>query len=732
MSLEQRWSRVNPYPEDTPKSLLERVVQVPDYAWNNAWTGTELKLLTAFLTVSNIHQSILGSFSESMYRFLQCGFKVTIRINSTPFHQGALVVSWCPDNYQTVNVPGGLLGYASMENTVILSASQQDQVTLDIPYFSLNPHYDLAFPREWIDTRVNIKVLNPLLTSSSSVVDTVPVSVFIQMTNVHTYGILDPDTLRLTEKPVRKTNFEKQSSKSKQNTEAQAKDAIGETAKGVISLVKPVLSSIPLVSDVLSFGKNLFANLDKPSSDQAVQYTTTRPHRGHAHLTGLDYSESLSSFPSYQTSKETELSSSDMNITKYCSIPALFYSTTITTKGVVLKVAVHPAKYSSSYRSIDYPDYLAFGSQFFRYYRGSVKYLVQFVGTPFYSCRFKLSVVHSLNLPPGGTGTGTGFMSKVVDVKGDAWTSFVVPYLGCRMWSYTTFDADPVPDVPYFILEALTDVQGSSLPADAIYYVNIWRAAGPDFQLAMQTTVNQDWTPPAPEVKKTNFVKQSALAQKWNEPSQPIKEGATGILESGTYMADQSTTITDMCKRFVPHLPGMTGPFTYPSDWDSSALVPYPIFLFTSSFLFWKGSRRFKTGPGNLMYAAVQRTQVSTPIYGNAVVLGSNIDAAPPVTIPWYHNELFYTTTIARHDYNPTPWTMPVDMVIAGISGQFWIAAGDDFGYYYLVPPNPKSVLASSVKLVTKLDEHKTVNNSSINPDDDVHKLCNARKFEQI
>jgi hypothetical protein len=149
LPLEKLWRIVNPYPEDTPTTLLSRVIQLPDYAWDGAWGGAEIKLLSAVLTVSNIHQAILGNFTENMYRFLQCGYRVTVRVNSTPFHQGALCVTWCPDNYQTVNVPGGILGYASMENAVILSASQQDQCTIDIPYFQLNPHYDLSFPNEY-------------------------------------------------------------------------------------------------------------------------------------------------------------------------------------------------------------------------------------------------------------------------------------------------------------------------------------------------------------------------------------------------------------------------------------------------------------------------------------------------------------------------------------------------------------------------------------------------------
>lgn len=735
LPLEARWSSVNPYPEDTPSTLLGRVVQLPDYAWNGAWTGTEIKLLTAFLTVSNIHQAVLGSFSETMYRFLQCGYKVVIRVNSTPFHQGALCVTWCPDNYQTAAVPGGILGYGSMQNAVILSASQQDQVTLDIPYFQLNPHYDLAFPGDWIDTRVNIKVLNPLITSNSAVTDTVPVSVFIQMTNIHTYGILDPDALRARPLGVTKTNFFKQSSKARVNKEAETKDALGESAKGVASLVSPILRQIPLIGGILDFGKNIFANLDKPQTDQVTTFVTDRPHKGHTHLTGTDLSETLSSFPNAEVTMDRGMISSNMNVVDYCQIPALFYSTTITTKGVVLKIAVHPAVYTSTYRPVDYPDYLAFATGFYRFYRGSMRYLFQFVGTPFYSCRFKISVVHSLGAPPGGTGNGTGFMSRVIDVKGDAWTSFVVPYLGRRMWSYTTTTADSIANTPWLIVEAVTDVQGSSLPAEAVYYMNVWRAAGPDYQLAMQTSWQGTLTP-STAITKTNFVKQSALAQKWAEPTEGLKEGSVGLRESGTYMADQATTINDMFKRFTPHSSPVGGPYSFPSDWDTTNVEIYPIKLFSGSFLFWSGGRRIKTAPYNSYYAATHVTQTPHD-FGNAIVPNQTANIAgstitPFVQVPWYCTELAYTTRIARYDYLPTNPTFPVDLATTSVSGDVWIAGSDDFSYYWLVPPNPNAVQPVSPlpQLKAVISDPKA--NGSSNSNQVERNACNARFCEQI
>lgn len=682
LPLQAMWSKINPYPEDTPSTLLGRVVQLPDVDWTPSFTPYTVNLLTAFLTYSGIHASVLGSFNASMYRFLQCDYKVTIRLNSTPFHQGALVVTWCPNNYSNTIVPGGMIGHASMKNAIILSASQQDQCTVDIPYFQLNPHYDLAFPAggQWIDTRLNIHALNPLLTSSPTIVDSVPISIFIQMTNIHTYGILDTDNAG------RNRPFHGQSSKTNVLKEAQAKDKQGLSTPGPLTIIKPIIRSIPFMSDIIDGAKGLLANLDKPRTDQGIMFTQPRPNRGHALLTGLDFSEPLSCFPSLEVTKSLPMDNSDMSVLEYCSIPALWYQTTVSTKGVIVKVPVYPTLYSNSTRAASFPDYLAFATNFYKYFRGSIKYLIQFVGTPFYSCRFKISVVHSLAAPIGGTGNGTGFMSRIVDVKGDAWTSIVVPFLTRRVWNPTTSGFDSIPNYPYLIIEAVTDVQGSSLPSVATYYMNVWRAAGSDYQLALLGHNQVDY-PRAGEEKP--FHGQTSLYNKFKEPAVGVKDGSEGLHESGTYMADQSTTITDMFKRYVYH--EAVGTLTsYPSDW-SQPQVRAPIHLFSSTFLFWRGSRRYKVTSETSNFSLRTQGFTDTDVRAGTAIVLPNTDCLS-VTVPWYCPELATPTKIGRTLYVPTNVMLPTDVLYDGASGDFtytYLAAGDDFQYMFLVPPNP-------------------------------------------
>lgn len=690
MQVEKIYSHVNPFISDTPSTLLERVVQITDKIWSSTFAPQAIDVYREIILNSPIHASILGNFSLAMYRYLRCDFRITIRVNSTPYHQGSLIVAWQPSNYINTAFPGSIVtAIASMPNMISLSASQQDQCTIDMPFCCTLPHLDLSFAAMpgVTSTRpmVHMAALNPLRSSSPSVTDTVPISIWVSMFNIETYGILDPTSITQNA-PI---SAVRQSAKTRANTEAQSKDKLGETAKGIITFAKPILHSIPIVSDIINFGKSIFANLDKPSTDQATTFVTTRSHRGHTHLTGVDYSESLSSFPNYSVSKDIGFpTSSDMKVTDYASIPALYYTTSVTTKGVVLTTPIHPMTYTSSVRTE--VDYLAFATGFFRYYRGSIKFLFQFVGTPFYSCRFKLSVVYSAGPPPGGTGNGTGFYSRIVDVKGDAWTSIVVPYLSNRLWCNTA-KTSIIESVPYLILETLTDVQGSSLPADAVYYVNVWRAAGPDYQLSSQCHYTGDMTPiPA--------VRQSCLKNKWDEPSEAIKTKSSGFTESGLFMADQSTTMTDMCKRFTPH--SSSSSFrSYPGE-VASTVTPYnPLDLLSTTFLYWRGSRRMKFA-NSVGFARLSNLSIAVNVDGDPLVLDNSPDVYI-VAVPWYCTELARPTLQAGSGYVFTnPSNAPMDVDISSWTGQ-QMAAGDDFAYYWIVPPNPRRMVAPSPSTTT-------------------------------
>jgi len=240
-NFENLYSVVNPYTDCTPKEIVERVVSYPTLTWNGSSTNIFVAdPLTTIVSTSPTILNILGDLSGvqanwGMFRFMRCSFKAQVRINSTQYHQGTLLVGWLP-----ANLPVTQIGTQSAlaHNCVVLSASQQDSCTIDIPYYSRKPHYDLFAPEDL--PVLFIKAQHPLLASNPSIVDSVPISLFLSCVNVKLYGILPQQTavsLRgktlhdpkagLHTGPLFETHevFEKQAAVNKKmrNTEAQEK-----------------------------------------------------------------------------------------------------------------------------------------------------------------------------------------------------------------------------------------------------------------------------------------------------------------------------------------------------------------------------------------------------------------------------------------------------------------------------------------------------------------------------
>jgi len=358
----------------------------------------------------------------------------------------------------------------------------------------------------------------------------------------------------------------------------------------------------------------------------------------------------------------------------------------MSTKGVVVTLPVAPLQIASSLSNN--PDYLCFAAMQYQYWRGSIRFLVHFVGTAFYSCRFRFSISYH-RLPPTTIEDGTSYFSKIVDAKGDAWTSFSVPYLTPRVWSRVTMDA---PDTMWLTIEALTDVQGSSLPADAIYYVNIYRAAGPDFQLACLRKGDQLPPPAANKMMKS----QASLVNKFQEPFDSITNGSEGMTERGLLMGDTSSTISDTLKAFYPTNATI---LSYPEATGSTQ--QWPVHRWALGFAYWRGSRRFRTVTAGTTYTAMRSREPSIPILplaSSAFVSFNEPTSVLSTTIPWFCLQSWMPTVAmggTAQWYGLTDF--PMDLGTTDTDGTTaWLAAGDDFLYLFPVPPAVTFVTVST------------------------------------
>jgi len=401
------------------------------------------------------------------------------------------------------------------------------------------------------------------------------------------------------------------------------------------------------------------------------------------------------------------LISSDMSVTQYAQLPNWYQSATVSTAGVVYNITVHPMRYynfSSGGRAN--PDFLAFAASTYSYWRGSIKYLFQFVGTAFYSCSFRISVYYGplLNSPHiTAIADGVPLYSKVITVRGDAWCEIEVPYLRKRSWEFTKLLPSLTPGDqqqcnPFILVEALTNVQGSSSPNTAVYYVNVYRAGGSDIQFSQLTaSVNTGFL----DESGIEYENQCTLIDKFNKPFEPLLPGCTGLTEENVCMSDNSGSITDCCKRPCIQYnytnsgtpTGLSRYQSFPWSDDSTNGYRYqPMYWWAQTFAYWRGAMRVY-GPLLTDRCAALSSVQNTGIKAGSGVAYFSTAAYIHVEVPYYCRASFVPTYACDSISSLlTYYDLPSTVAFSSWTGStatVWVAFGDDAVLLHPVSPSP-------------------------------------------
>jgi hypothetical protein len=140
--------------------------------------------------------------------------------------------------------------------------------------------------------------------------------------------------------------------------------------------------------------------------------------------------------------------------------------------------------------------YLAYFAQFFRRWRGSLKFLIHFTTSPFVTAR----VLVRLNWGSQDVTNNIGDMpGKVITIKGDHVETLVVPFVYDRSWQWTAAFTEGGPD-PWLLLSCLT-INSTGDVTPVVKYM-MWMSAGDDFQFDSYQFPNQPLVPPTPKEKK--------------------------------------------------------------------------------------------------------------------------------------------------------------------------------------------------------------------------------------
>lgn len=191
----------DPYTSDNVADLLGRSYRCPSFSWPaGSTTGTllySMKFPEIFYTFPFIKDRIKN------YRYFRCRAKITMRMNTTKYQYGTLMVSYLPfyDSGTARSFRHKSIVQASQNNGMLFSANTGETLEFELPFVCPLNWWDVAAVgvTDWqaMLGTVFINVLNPLTSASPAPPIGVEVSCFVQMLDAELAGLL-PEYLPTT------------------------------------------------------------------------------------------------------------------------------------------------------------------------------------------------------------------------------------------------------------------------------------------------------------------------------------------------------------------------------------------------------------------------------------------------------------------------------------------------------------------------------------------------------
>jgi len=328
-----------------------------------------------------------------------------------------------------------------------------------------------------------------------------------------------------------------------------------------------------------------------------------------------------------------------------------------------------------------YPDYLFTAANNFVYWRGSIKFLLQFRTSSFTSARFRIVVLYDVTTPSNNTAGDV--TSRIIDVKGDTDVTLTVPYV-----YYNTYRRFKDTDVfPTIYLQSITGIISISPATDPSIFLNVWRAAGEDFELAQFIGPQYRFqTQPAitAEKKKRERVEaHSVMREQFSKTFDPIGGACKFSYAKNFCNSEQETLITDCMKRYSQ------GNSTFlPNKNTGGFLNSLP-----SYFYYFRGTLRYKirTTPEDNIWADFGWSSTGDPsdvlpergMTTTYLPLWPLLEAACPQYAPC-------PFTLLDASYAPTAYIRSAPQLSAGDglgTTDYYMAAGEDFAVGYLIAP---------------------------------------------
>lgn len=635
------------------------------------------------------------------YRFFRSDVTVEIKLNSTPFHQGALIVAWIPCSEALPAITPGKWPFflSGIKNHVIINASTQDSVKMTIPWLTPLDWYDSAYMTTTLSSIIGslyIIELNALVATSIGQVANVPVNVFASFTNPRVTGF---------------------TSDSAHNVEAAAKAIQGLDAKSAVSAVSKILRKVPVVGStygLVADAINSFAgDLSKPVDQQASQFMIVRTDDNFNQSNGLTQAKELTLYHNSQVASSPvfeNMETCHATVSQLAQMPMLYALSTlsITNASINIPVLVNTNYLSTpAYTQNTIGDWLTFVSRAHKYWRGSIKYLLHINVPAFYSFRLRVTLRYKNAYSNLGD-----LQSTVYDIKGETFIDISIPYL------YSTMYRQPAQEAvgtlhPWISLTMETPIVGSASLGSPFAYVNIYRAAGEDTQFAQLCSAQPSYLALSAKEKEKLATSDSSPFSEFARPFKTLIPGVTQAQESRFTQTETTVTVADCLKRPSAFTPTSTyTPLVWTlgagnANYINQAGEPYnyfsSVYLFRRGGILWGRTPTFNNtiSSGSITTVGLQgRALASSPGSGVSYPPSSDLilqnSFQKSVIQPYFANMPWVPNNTYGYNYSPELTTdginlFPPSALKAGwpLDTYTYIAAVDDTLLMFPIPLFP-------------------------------------------
>lgn len=454
-------------------------------------------------------------FADQLYQtkvlgFL--GFRATtvfrIQVNGQKFQQGRLLVHFIPQ----AGVVGVNPGY---RNRSLVAKTQQPRVELDlstdteavleVPYVSPNPYYNIQDGSGMIG-RFYVSVYSPLRTGTGS--NNATISMWVNFKDVELVTPTFPHVQMAG--GVKGSNISEQENKSTM-TPLSSQNLTNTIVSTLTSIV-----GMPAWAEAAAKGAARAMGYSAPNTETTSSKVTTRLGNTLAVCDLADNSAKVSLSGCNKLAAMDSFAGTNIDecaLSHLFSIPSFYTSIEFTLANAVGDVLhannVEPCSYQQSLSILEpvtgytanYKDKspLCYFSNFFRYWRGSIKIRMKAVKTDFHSGR--LLVCYT----PGSVTTPTldqtdFLLREIVDLREKSEWEFTLPFASTRQYhtvgyADTTAPADPVGKFYIFVLNTLQAPDTCSGNVQIL----LEASGGDDFEVAVPQPLTQsggEWVVP--------------------------------------------------------------------------------------------------------------------------------------------------------------------------------------------------------------------------------------------